>query len=83
MSGNSKTVMIAAISPSSLTYEDTFNTLTYSNRAKNIKTKVTRNVLNVKFHVGQYRDIINELRTEIRELKNKIQIYESQGMTTQ
>eukprot|EP00029_Vermamoeba_vermiformis_P008424 TRINITY_DN3944_c0_g1_i1.p1 TRINITY_DN3944_c0_g1~~TRINITY_DN3944_c0_g1_i1.p1 ORF type:complete len:695 (-),score=172.56 TRINITY_DN3944_c0_g1_i1:43-2127(-) len=80
LSGNSKTVMIAAISPSSLTYEDTFNTLTYSNRAKNIKTKVTRNVLNVKFHVGQYRDIINELRNEIRELKNKIQIYETQGV---
>jgi hypothetical protein len=29
--------MIANVSPSVLTYDDTFNTLNYANRAKNIK----------------------------------------------
>lgn len=38
--GNCHTVMIAAISPSSLTYEDTYNTLKYADRAKEIKLAV-------------------------------------------
>jgi hypothetical protein len=32
--------MIAAISPSSLTYEDTYNTLKYADRAKEIRLTV-------------------------------------------
>lgn len=38
--GNCRTVMIAAVSPSSLTYEDTYNTLKYADRAKEIKLTV-------------------------------------------
>lgn len=38
--GNCRTVMIAAISPSSLTYEDTYNTLKYADRAKEIRLTV-------------------------------------------
>ena len=38
--GNCRTVMIAAVSPSSLTYEDTYNTLKYADRAKEIKLSV-------------------------------------------
>ena len=50
--------MIANIAPSSSNYEDTHNTLKYANRAKNIKTNVQRNVLNVEYHISQYTDII-------------------------
>lgn len=32
--------MIAAVSPSALAYEDTYNTLKYANRAKEIKLSV-------------------------------------------
>ncbi|CAI8056098.1 Kinesin-like protein KIF18A [Geodia barretti] len=64
--------MIANISPSSLTYEDTYNTLKYADRAKQIKTKVVRNVLNVEFHVSRYRVIVHELQQEIAELKCKL-----------
>lgn len=39
LGGNCWTVMIANISPSHLSYEDTHNTLKYANRAKNIKTQ--------------------------------------------
>lgn len=39
--GNCRSVMIAAISPASTTFEDTFNTLRYANRAKTIKTTVS------------------------------------------
>ncbi len=46
--------MIANISPSSACFEDTHNTLKYANRAKNIKTNVQRNVLNVEYHISKY-----------------------------
>jgi len=56
--------MIANIAPSASNYEDTHNTLKYANRAKNIKTNVQRNVLNVEYHVSQYTDIIEALKKE-------------------
>jgi len=40
LGGNCRTVMIANISPSSMHYEDTLNTLKYANRAKEIKMRV-------------------------------------------
>lgn len=43
--GNSKTLMIANISPSSQNYEDTLNTLKYANRTKDLKTKITKNTI--------------------------------------
>ena len=61
--------MIANISPSNICYEDTHNTLKYANRAKNIKTSVHRNVLNVQYHVSKYTQIITNLRNEIADLK--------------
>jgi len=41
LGGNCKTVMIAAVSPSSSSYEDTYNTLKYADRAKSIKSNVS------------------------------------------
>lgn len=38
--GNCRTIMIAAVSPSVLAYEDTYNTLKYASRAKEIKVSV-------------------------------------------
>ena len=40
LGGNSKTVMIAHISPASIHFEESRNTLVYADRAKYIKTKV-------------------------------------------
>ena len=54
LGGNCRTVMIANISPASHCYEDTHNTLKYANRAKNIKTQASRNILSVDFHVAKF-----------------------------
>jgi kinesin family protein 3/17 len=35
--GNTKTIMIAAVSPADYNYDETLSTLRYANRAKNIK----------------------------------------------
>ena len=40
LGGNTRTIMIACISPSSLFYDETINTLTYASRALTIKNKV-------------------------------------------
>uniref|UniRef100_F7AFU9 Kinesin-like protein n=1 Tax=Xenopus tropicalis TaxID=8364 RepID=F7AFU9_XENTR len=72
LGGNSRTVMIAHISPASTSFEESRNTLTYADRAKNIKTRVKRNLLNVSYHIAQYTSIISDLRKEIQRLKEKI-----------
>ncbi|MEE6522630.1 hypothetical protein FKM82_021257, partial [Ascaphus truei] len=72
LGGNSRTVMIAHISPASIAFEESRNTLTYADRAKNIKTRVKRNLLNVSYHIAQYTSIISDLRNEIHRLKQKI-----------
>lgn len=72
LGGNCRTAMIANVSPCHLNYEDTHNTLKYANRAKNIKTKAVRNVIQVNYHVSKYTEIIKELRGEITELKAKL-----------
>lgn len=43
LGGNSKTIMIAAISPAHLDYEESLSTLRYADRAKQIKTKAVVN----------------------------------------
>uniref|UniRef100_A0A673MN73 Kinesin-like protein n=1 Tax=Sinocyclocheilus rhinocerous TaxID=307959 RepID=A0A673MN73_9TELE len=72
LGGNSRTMMIAHISPASLAFEDSRNTLTYADRAKSIRTRVKRNLLNVSYHIAQYTSIISDLRSEIQRLKKKI-----------
>lgn len=62
LGGNSKTIMIAAVSPADCNYGETLSTLRYANRAKNIINKPTINEdPNVK--------LIRELRDEISKLK--------------
>ncbi|BFZ55494.1 tubulin-dependent ATPase kip3 [Savitreella phatthalungensis] len=72
LGGNCRTVMVVCVSPSSAHYDETHNTLKYGNRAKNIKTKVTRNIVSVDRHVGQYVKIIYDLRQEVEELKKRL-----------
>ncbi|XP_043199191.1 kinesin-like protein KIF19, partial [Amphibalanus amphitrite] len=72
LSGNCRTVMIAHISPAMAQREETFNTLVYADRAKNITNKVKRNVLDVTHQVSQYQSIIAELKNEISRLKSKM-----------
>ena len=43
LGGNSSTIMICAIRPGSIYYEETLNTLKYADRAKKIQNKVTIN----------------------------------------
>ncbi|XP_031227166.1 kinesin-like protein KIF18A [Mastomys coucha] len=78
LGGNCQTIMIAAVSPSSLFYDDTYNTLKYANRAKDIKSSLKSNVLNLDNHISQYVKICNMQKAEILMLKEKLKAYEEQ-----
>jgi kinesin family protein 18/19 len=69
LGGNCRTVMIANISPSVGSFEETLNTLKYANRAKNIKTNLSRNVLSVSYHVSEYVNLIAGLKQQISKLR--------------
>ncbi|XP_069341779.1 kinesin-like protein KIF19 [Eulemur rufifrons] len=78
LGGNSRTVMIAHISPASTCFEESRTTLLYAYRAKNIKTRVKRNLLNVSYRIAQYTDVISRLRREIEHLKSKLEKQEKE-----
>jgi len=69
--------MIANISSSALSYEETLNTLNYSNRAKNIRVMLKKNILDKediefdKISGGKNNQdgIVNSLKNEIFELR--------------
>lgn len=76
LGGNCKTVMIAAISSTADNYDDTYNTLKYADRAKNIKINLKQNIMSVDNHITRYVKIIEDLRDEITKLKDKLQTYD-------
>ncbi|XP_027728425.1 kinesin-like protein KIF18B [Vombatus ursinus] len=79
--GNCRTVMIAAISPSALAYEDTYNTLKYADRAKEIKLSLKSNVISLNCHISQYATICQQLQAEVAALREKLQVYEAGART--
>lgn len=64
--------MIAHVSPASVHRDESKNTLIYADRANRITNKVERNIVDVTYHVSQYRDIISDLKNEISRLRNKM-----------
>uniref|UniRef100_A0A672F4L4 Kinesin-like protein n=1 Tax=Salarias fasciatus TaxID=181472 RepID=A0A672F4L4_SALFA len=75
LGGNCRTVMIANISPSSLSYDDTHNTLKYANRAKEIKSSLKSNVVSLDSHIGQYAVICEKQRQEVLLNNTKITFF--------
>ncbi|TRY68620.1 hypothetical protein TCAL_12159 [Tigriopus californicus] len=61
LGGNSKTVMIAAISPADINYDESLSTLRFADRAKQIKTKATVNE-------DQTEKMLRELKAENERL---------------
>ncbi|NXF96219.1 KI18A protein, partial [Eubucco bourcierii] len=76
LGGNCRTIMIAAVSPSSMFYDDTYNTLKYANRAKDIKSSLKSNTVDLDSHIMAYVKICDEQKKEILMLKEKLREYE-------
>ncbi|XP_054278037.1 kinesin-like protein KIF21A [Macrosteles quadrilineatus] len=69
LGGNSRTVMIACVSPSDRDFMETLNTLKYANRARNIQNKVTINQDKSSRTISLLRQQIQELQLELLEYK--------------
>lgn len=65
LGGNSKTIMISNISPSSLCYSETLSTLRYSLVAKKV-------ILNAKINEETSDKIINNMKSEIEMLRQEL-----------
>lgn len=62
LGGNTKTLMVAAISPADYNYDETLSTLRYANRAKSIKNKP-------KINEDPKDTMLREFKEEIERLK--------------
>ncbi|XP_047526944.1 kinesin-like protein KIF18A isoform X1 [Vanessa atalanta] len=72
LGGNCKTVMIANVSPSSISYEDTYNTLKYAARANKIQLSIKKNIVDGNMRLSQYVKINEELKKKVKELEAKL-----------
>ncbi|KAL5184201.1 Kinesin-like protein KIN-4A [Glycine soja] len=87
LGGNSKTVMIACISPADINAEETLNTLKYANRARNIQNKpVNRDLISnemqqlrqqLKYLQAELCSRVGAPADEVRVLKERIAWLES------
>uniref|UniRef100_A0A4W3H7Z1 Kinesin family member 21B n=1 Tax=Callorhinchus milii TaxID=7868 RepID=A0A4W3H7Z1_CALMI len=69
LGGNSRTIMIACISPSDRDFMETLNTLKYANRARNIKNKVVVNQDKTSQQINALRAEIARLQMDLMEYK--------------
>lgn len=78
LGGNCQTLMISNVSQSSLTYEDTYNTLKYASRAKKIRNTLRKNVLKSNMPKEYYVKKVNEQNDEMERLAAKVKVLEAQ-----
>lgn len=71
LGGNSRTLMIACISPSDRDFMETLNTLRYANRARNIKNKVFVNQDKTTKQIAQLKAEIERLNYELMQYKSR------------
>ncbi|XP_014798167.1 PREDICTED: kinesin-like protein KIF18B [Calidris pugnax] len=81
--GNCRTIMIAAVSPCALAYEDTYNTLKYASRAKEIKLLLKSNVLSFDCHNSKCVAMCKQLKAEVADLQAKLRAYEDAARPAQ
>ncbi|CAI2383570.1 unnamed protein product [Moneuplotes crassus] len=72
LGGNTKTLMLACVSPSYSHYEETLNTLKYAARARKIQNPAKRNVKSQKKSIAKVKKLIGELKMEIISIKTEI-----------
>lgn len=75
LGGNSKTIMVCALSPSFMNYEETLSTLRYADRAKKIKNAAIINE-------SPQDKVIRELKDENKKLKQMLRKIADSGSET-
>ena len=71
LGGNTKTVMMAALSPADYNYDETLSTLRYADRAKSIKNKPRINEDPKDALLREYESEITQLREMLAQMKGQ------------
>ncbi|XP_035877680.1 kinesin-like protein KIF27 isoform X2 [Phyllostomus discolor] len=74
LGGSAKTVMITCVSPSSLDFDESLNSLKYANRARNIRNKPTLNF-------SPESDRMDEMEFEIKLLREALQSQQASSIS--
>ena len=72
LGGNSRTFMLACVSPADSNYEETLSTLRYASRAKNIVNRASVNE-------DPNAELIRRLKQEVEQLKQRLALHSSAG----
>ncbi|POM61858.1 Kinesin-like protein [Phytophthora palmivora] len=83
LGGQSLTLMIACVSPSTTALEETLSTLNYATRAKNIRNKPTIQVDPIELELSNLRHENYKLRTENDALRLRLQLASQQSNPVQ
>jgi hypothetical protein len=74
LGGNSRTVMVANVSPSSADYEETISTLKYADNTKKIRLRVEANVVSgLSASDGGAMQLVPVLQAEVKKLRELLQ----------
>jgi kinesin family protein 3/17 len=82
LGGNTKTLMVAAISPADYNYDETMSTLRYANRAKNIKNKPKINEDPKDTMLREFKEEIERLRKMLADQAGLVEMAKGGGLPT-
>jgi hypothetical protein len=82
LGGNTKTLMVAAVSPADYNYDETLSTLRYANRAKNIKNKPVVNEDPKDAKLREYKEEIERLKKLLESQSRGSVMGSASGMST-
>jgi hypothetical protein len=74
LGGNTRTAMVAAVSPSCLCYEETLSTLKYASKARLITRTVRRNTVDASAASSEYTALIAGLEDEVKGLRAQVEL---------
>ncbi|KAL3244488.1 hypothetical protein MRX96_002251 [Rhipicephalus microplus] len=72
LGGTCRTLLMAFVSPSKLSYTDTHNTLKYAERAMQIELQAQKKVHNVNAHTPMYSSLVEEYKRKVEGLQRKL-----------
>ncbi|KAH0575736.1 Kinesin-like protein [Spironucleus salmonicida] len=72
LSGNSKVIMLCMISPGSVCFDDTLNSLVYAQRATLIKTNAQQNLATFQYTTVEYNQMIQQYKEENMQLQQEL-----------
>jgi hypothetical protein len=81
LGGNAKTVMIAALSPADINYDETMSTLRYADRAKQIKSKAVVNENPTEKLIRELKEANEKMKAQLAAGSANIEIGETTGMS--